>query len=54
MRSQFTDYTDCSQSLVFPCMRSNVDVDGPPSWSPDASKTGESTKYPWDGVVEGT
>jgi len=30
--------------------------DGPPSWSLDASETGESTKYPWvvGGVVEGT
>ena len=28
-------------------------LDGPPSWSLDASKTGESTKCPWVGVVEG-
>ena len=31
-----------------------VESDGPPSWSLDASETGESTKYPWVGVVEGT
>ena len=31
-----------------------VESDGPPSWSLDASKTGESTKCPWVGVVEGT
>ena len=31
-----------------------VESDGPPSWSNDASETGESTKYPWVGVVEGT
>ena len=24
-----------------------VEFDGPPSWSLDASETGESTKYPW-------
>ena len=24
-----------------------VEFDRPPSWSPDMSKTGESTKYPW-------
>ena len=28
-----------------------VDSDGPPSWSLDASKTGESTKCSWLGVV---
>ena len=31
-----------------------VESDGPPSWSLDASETGESTKFPWVGVVEGT
>ena len=32
-----------------------VESDGPPSWSLDAiGETGESTKYPWAGVVEGT
>ena len=31
-----------------------VESDGPSSWSLDASETGESTKYPWVGVVEGT
>ena len=30
-----------------------VEFDGPPFWSLQASKTGESTKYPWVGVVEG-
>jgi len=30
-----------------------VEFEGPPSWSLDASKTGESTKCPWVGVVEG-
>ena len=30
-----------------------VDSDGPPSWSLDASETGESTKCPWVGVGEG-
>jgi len=30
------------------------ELDGPPSWSLDASETGESTKCPWVGVVEGT
>ena len=29
-------------------------VDGPPFWSLDASETGESTKCPWLGMVEGT
>jgi len=24
-----------------------AEFDGPPSWSLDASETGESTKYPW-------
>ena len=24
-----------------------VEFDGPPSWSLDASETGESTKFPW-------
>ena len=24
-----------------------VEFDGPPSWSLDASETGESTKWPW-------
>jgi len=28
-----------------------VELDGPPSWSLDASETGESTKCPWVGVV---
>ena len=31
-----------------------VESDGPPSWSLDVSETGESTKYPWGGVVEVT
>ena len=32
-----------------------VESDGPPSWSLDASETGENTKCPWVGVmVEGT
>ena len=31
-----------------------VDFDGPPSWYLDASKTGESAKCSWVGVVEGT
>ena len=31
-----------------------VGSDEPPSWSLDASETGESTKYLWVGVVEGT
>ena len=31
-----------------------VEFDGPPSWCLDASETGESTKRPWVGVVEGT
>ena len=31
-----------------------VESDGPLSWSLDACETGESTKYPWVGVVEGT
>ena len=31
-----------------------VESDGPPSWSLDVSETGESTKCPWVGVVEGT
>jgi len=31
-----------------------VEFDGPPSWSLDASETGESTKCPWAVVVEGT
>ena len=29
-----------------------VKSDGPPSWSLDASETGESIKCPWVGVVE--
>ena len=28
-----------------------VQFDGPPSWSLDASETGESTKCPWVRVV---
>ena len=28
-----------------------VEFDGPPSWSLDASEAGESSKYPWIGVV---
>jgi len=28
-----------------------VELDGPPSWSLDASETGESTKWPWVGLV---
>ena len=31
-----------------------AESDGPPSWSLDTSETGDSTKYPWVGVVEGT
>ena len=31
-----------------------VESDGTPSWSLDASETGESTKCPCVGVVEGT
>ena len=31
-----------------------VEFDGLSSWSLDASETGESTKCPWVGVVEGT
>ena len=31
-----------------------VEFDGSPFRFLDASKTGESTKYPWVGVVEGT
>ena len=31
-----------------------VEFDGLPSWSLDTSDTGESTKCPWVGVVEGT
>ena len=31
-----------------------VEFDEPPSWSLDTSETGESTKCPWVGVVEGT
>ena len=31
-----------------------VESDRPPSWSLDVSETGESTKYLWVGVVEGT
>ena len=31
-----------------------VEFDGPPSWSLDASKTGESTKCQLVGAVEGT
>ena len=31
-----------------------VEFDGPPLWCLDASETGESTKRPWVGVVEGT
>ena len=34
--------------------KSIVETDGPPSRSLDACETGESTKYPWVGVVEGT
>jgi len=30
------------------------ELNGPPSWSLHASETGESTKCPWVGVVEGT
>ena len=28
-----------------------VESDGPPSWSLDASETGESTKCPWVGEM---
>ena len=48
---------DCSQSSIFPLdrrCRSLTESDEPPSWSLDASETGESTKCPWVGVVEGT
>ena len=31
-----------------------VVFDGPPSWSLDASETGEGTKCPWVRVVEST
>jgi len=31
-----------------------VEFDRLPSWSLDTSETGESTKFPWVGVVEGT
>ena len=31
-----------------------VESDGPPSWSLDVRETGESTKCPWVGVVDGT
>ena len=31
-----------------------IEFDGPPSWSLDASETGESTKCPWVGMVEAT
>ena len=31
-----------------------VESHGPPSWSLDVSETGQSTKCPWVGVVEGT
>jgi len=31
-----------------------VELDGLLSWSLNASETGESTKCPWVGVVEGT
>lgn len=31
-----------------------IEFNGSPSWSLDASKTEESTKCPWAGVVEGT
>ena len=30
------------------------EFDGPPSWFLDASEPGESTKCPWEWVVEGT
>ena len=30
-----------------------VEFDGPPSWSLDASETGESTKCPWEGTAGG-
>ena len=33
---------------------SNVEFDGSPSWSLDASETGESTKCPWVVVVQGS
>ena len=40
---------DCSQSPIFPwdLSMSIVELDGQPSWSFNASKTGESTKCPW-------
>ena len=31
----------------------NVDFDRPPSWYIYASETGESTKCPWVGALEG-
>ena len=30
-----------------------VEFDVPPFWSLNANETGEDTKYPWVGVVEG-
>ena len=39
---------DCSQSPIFPCDRRCT------CGSLNASETGESAKYPWVGVVEGT
>ena len=39
---------DCSQSPIFPCDRRCG------SWSLNASETGQSTKFPWVEVVEGT
>ena len=40
--------TDCSQSPIFPWDRRRrlFSSTGPPSWSFDASETGERTKYP--------
>ena len=29
-----------------------IESDGPPSWSPDVSETGESTKSPWVGEMQ--
>ena len=47
---------DCSQSPIYPLDRRcrSLSLTGPPSWSLDVSETGESTKCPWVGVVEGT
>ena len=43
-----TPFVDCSQSPIFPCDRRCT------CGSLNTSETGESTKCPWVGVVEGT